>query len=91
MSPYPIPDKLRAFGFAVREIDGHNFEQIESALNEARATKGVPFAIIMDTIKGKGVSYMENQASWHGKGPNDKEYEQAMDELKAKLSELEAM
>ncbi len=91
MSPYPIPDKLRAFGFIVKEIDGHDFEQIESALNEARATKGAPFAIIMDTVKGKGVSYMENQASWHGKGPNDKEYEQAMDELNARLAELEAM
>lgn len=54
MSPYPIPEKLRAFGFQVREIDGHDFEQMESAFDEARATKGVPFAIIMTTIKGKG-------------------------------------
>ena len=62
MSPYPIPEKLRAFGFQVREIDGHDFEQMESAFDEARATKGVPFAIIMTTIKGKGVSFMEDVA-----------------------------
>ena len=69
MSPYPIPEKLRAFGFQVREIDGHDFEQMESAFDEARATKGVPFAIIMTTIKGKGVSFMEDVAGWHGQGP----------------------
>ena len=91
MSPYPIPDKLRAFGFEVVEIDGHDFDQIESAFQKARETKGVPTAIVMKTTKGKGVSYMENQAGWHGKAPNDQEYEIAMGELKAKLAEVEAM
>lgn len=91
MSPYPIPEKLRAFGFAVKEIDGHDFEQMEAAFQEARATQGVPFAIVMTTVKGKGVSFMEDQAGWHGKAPNDQEYQTAMDELKARLAEVEAM
>ena len=90
MSPYPIPEKLRAFGFAVQEIDGHDFDQMEAAFAKARATKGVPTAIIMTTIKGKGVSYMEDQAGWHGKAPNDAEYAQALDELNQALKELEA-
>ena len=85
MSPYPIPDKLRAFGFAVEEIDGHDFTQMERAFALARATKGVPFAIIASTVKGKGVSFMEDQAGWHGKAPNDAEYERAMAELRAQL------
>lgn len=91
MSPYPIPDKLRAFGFEVVEIDGHDFDQLEAAFQKARETKGVPTAIVMKTTKGKGVSFMENQAGWHGKAPNDQEYEIAMGELKAKLAEVEAM
>ena len=91
MSPYPIPEKLRAFGFAVAEIDSHSFDAMEAAFGLARQTKGVPFAIVMKTTKGKGVSYMENQAGWHGKAPNDEEYEQAMTELKARLAEVEAM
>lgn len=91
MSPYPIPEKLRAFGFEVAEIDGHDFEQIEAAFTKARETKGVPFAIVMKTTKGKGVSFMENQAGWHGKAPNDEEYEIAMKELSAQLAEVEAM
>ena len=91
MSPYPIPEKLRAFGFAVAEIDGHDFGQMEEAFAKARETKGVPFAIIMSTTKGKGVSFMEDLAGWHGKAPNDQEYEQAMAELKARLAELEGM
>ena len=91
MSPYPIPEKLRAFGFAVAEIDGHDFAAMEAAFTLARETKGVPFAIVMKTTKGKDVSYMENQAGWHGKAPNDEEYEQAMTELKARLAEVEAM
>ncbi len=91
MSPYPIPEKLRAFGFAVAEIDGHDFDAMEAAFTLARETKGVPFAIVMKTVKGKDVSYMENQAGWHGKAPNDEEYEQAMTELKARLAEVEAM
>ena len=89
MSPYPIPDKLRAFGFAVTEIDGHDFDQIEAAFAQARETKGVPFAIVMKTVKGKGVSYMENNAGWHGKAPNDEEFEIAMKELSAQLAEVE--
>ena len=91
MSPYPIPEKLRAFGFEVAEIDGHSFEEMEAAFAKARETKGVPFAIVMKTTKGKGVSYMENQVGWHGKAPNDEEYAIAMKELKAQLAELEAM
>ena len=90
MSPYPIVDKLEAFGFAVQQIDGHDFDQIEAAFNKARETKGKPSAIVIKTTKGKGVSYMENQAGWHGKAPNDAEYAQAMSELKAQLAELEA-
>ena len=91
MSPYPIPEKLKAFGFEVVEIDGHDFDQIEAAFAKARETKGVPFGIVMKTTKGKDVSFMENQAGWHGKAPNDEEYEIAMNELKAHLAEVEAM
>ena len=91
MSPYPIPEKLRAFGFEVAEIDGHDFDQIEAAFAQAKATKGKPFGIVMKTTKGKGVSFMENQAGWHGKAPNDEEYETAMKELSAQLAEVEAM
>ena len=90
MSPYPIVDKLAAFGFEVVELDGHDFDALEAAFNKARETKGKPFAIVMKTIKGKDVSFMENDAGWHGKAPNDAEYAQAMAELKAKLAELEA-
>ena len=89
MSPYPIVDKLEAFGFNTIAIDGHNFEQIEVAFENAKATKGKPTAIVMKTTKGKDVSFMENNAGWHGKAPNDAEYEQAMNELNAILSELE--
>ena len=91
MSPYPIDEKLKAFGFDVTVVDGHDFEQLEAAFAQARATKGKPFAIIMKTVKGKGVSFMENNAGWHGKAPNDEEYAQAMAELKAQLAEVEAM
>ena len=91
MSPYPIVDKLEAFGFQVRAIDGHDFDQIEAALAEARTVKGKPFAIVMKTVKGKDVSFMENNAGWHGVAPNDAQYEQAMTELKAILAELEGM
>ena len=89
MSPYPIVDKLEAFGFHVTAIDGHDFEQIEAALNEAKTVKGQPSAIVMKTVKGKDVSFMENLASWHGVAPNKEQYEQAMAELNAKLAELE--
>ena len=91
MSPYPILDKLRAFGLDCVEIDGHDFDALEAAFAQAKTVKGRPFAIVMKTVKGKGVSYMENQAGWHGKAPNDEEYEQAMAELRAALAELEAV
>ena len=89
MSPYPIDEKLKAFGFHVEVIDGHDFDQIEAALNTAKTVKGKPTAIVMTTVKGKGVSFMENQAGWHGKAPNDAEYEVAMNELKEQLAQLE--
>ena len=89
MSPYPIVDKLEAFGFQVRAINGHDFDEIEAALAEAKTVKGKPFAIVMKTVKGKDVSFMENNAGWHGVAPNDAQYEQAMAELKAILAELE--
>ena len=89
MSPYPIVGKLEAFGFHVIAIDGHDFDAIEAALNEAKTVKGQPSAIVMKTVKGKNVSFMENNAGWHGKAPNDAEYAQAMAELKAQLAELE--
>ena len=91
MNPYPIVNKLEAFGLAVEEIDGHDFDQMEAAFAKARETRGVPTAIIMKTVKGKGVSFMEGQAAWHGKGPNDEEYEAAMRELRADLARLEGM
>ena len=89
MSPYPIVDKLEAFGFNVVAIDGHNFQEIEAAFENAKQTKGKPTAIVMKTTKGKNVSFMENNAGWHGKAPNDAEREQALAELNAILSELE--
>lgn len=89
MSPYPIVEKLEAFGFHVEAIDAHDFDQIEKALTVARTTKGQPTAIVMKSIKGKGVSYMENNAGWHGKAPNDMEFEQGIAELRAALAELE--
>ena len=90
MNPYPIVEKLRAFGLDASEIDGHDFEQIERALSHASQVKGVPSAIVMKTTKGKDVSFMENQAHWHGVAPNDAEYKTAMDELNARLAGLEA-
>ena len=89
-SPYPIPEKFAAFGFEVEKIDGHDFDQLEAALNRAKTVKGKPFAIIQKTVKGKGVSFMENQVGWHGVAPNAEQYAAAMDELKNKLAELEA-
>ena len=89
MSPYPIVDKLEAFGFQAYAIDGHDFDQIEEALNAAKTVKGKPCAIVMKSVKGKGVSFMENNAGWHGVAPNDAQFEQAMSELKAQLKELE--
>ena len=89
MSPYPIVDKLVAFGFHTIAIDGHDYEQIEAAFNEAKTVKGQPTAIVMKTTKGKNVSFMEDKAAWHGKAPNDAERDQAISELKAILAELE--
>ena len=80
-SPYPIDKKFEAFNFHVINIDGNDFDQIEAAFKEAHETKGMPTAIIAKTIKGKGVSFMEDQAGWHGKAPNDEQYAQAMEEL----------
>lgn len=81
MSPYPIDEKFASFGFEVFTIDGHNFKDILEAFNKAKSIKGKPTAIIAKTIKGKGVSFMENEAGWHGKAPNDEEYERALKEL----------
>lgn len=89
-SPYPIPEKFAAFGFEVEEIDGHDFDQLEAALNRAAATKGKPYAIILKTVKGKGVSFMENKVGWHGVAPNAEQYAAAMEELNATLEQLEA-
>ena len=89
-SPYPIDEKFVAFGWNVVNIDGHDFDQIEAALQNARKTKGKPTAIIMATVKGKGVSYMENQVEWHGSAPNEEQYKQAMKELNAALAALKA-
>ena len=80
-SPYPIDKKFEAFNFHVINIDGHDFDQIDAAFKEARATKGMPTAIIAKTVKGKNVSFMENQVGWHGKAPNDEEYKIAMEDL----------
>lgn len=89
MSAEPIDEKVKAFGFDVITIDGNDFDEIEKAFDAFhKSTK--PFAIIMNTVKGKGVSYMENQVGWHGKAPNEEEYNIAMAELNAKLAELEA-
>ena len=82
--------KFESFGFEVIEIDGHNYEEIEAAVNKAKSVKGKPTAVIATTIKGKGVSYMENVVGWHGKAPNADEYKTAMDELNAQLKALEA-
>ena len=84
-SPYPIDEKFKAFGFNVINIDGHDFDQIDDAFTKAEAFKGAPTAIIAKTVKGKGVSFMENQVGWHGKAPDQDQYNQAMAELKEAL------
>ncbi len=81
MNPYPIDEKFKSFGFEVLTIDGHNFKDILEAFNKARNIKGKPTAIIAKTIKGKGVSFMENQVGWHGKAPNEEEFNIAVKEL----------
>lgn len=88
-SPEPITDKFAAFGWHVITMDAHDFDSIEKAFAEAETISGKPVAIIQKSIKGKGVSFMENQVSWHGTAPNAEQYEQAMTELKAQLAELE--
>ncbi len=88
-SPYPITDKFAAFGWHVITMDAHDFDSIEAAFNEAETVVNQPVAIVMTSVKGKGVSFMENQVSWHGAAPNAEQYEQAMSELKARLAELE--
>ena len=90
MSAEPIDEKLKAFGFDVITINGNDFDDLEKAFDAFHKTKGNPFGIIMKTVKGLGVSYMENQVGWHGKAPNEEEYKIAMAELNAKMAELEA-
>ena len=85
MNPMPHDEKFKAFGFHVIVIDGHNFDEIEAAFNEAKTVKGKPTAIIANTVKGKGVSFMENQVGWHGSAPNDEQYAAAVAEIKASL------
>ncbi len=90
MSPYPIDEKFAAFGWHVIVINGHDFDEIEKAFNEAETVLNKPTVIIQRSTKGKGVSFMENQCGWHGKAPNAEEYAKAMEELNAHLAELEA-
>ena len=90
MNAEPIDEKMKAFGFEVITVNGNDFDELEKAFDAFHNTSGKPFAIIMKTIKGLGVSYMEDECSWHGKAPNDEEYKIAMDELNAKMKELEA-
>ncbi|HIQ57970.1 MAG TPA: transketolase [Candidatus Merdivicinus intestinavium] len=90
MSPYPIPEKFAAFGWHVITADAHDLEQLEAAFAEARTVKGKPTVIVQKSVKGKGVSFMENQVGWHGTAPNAEQYETAMAELKAALAALEA-
>ena len=90
MNPTPFDTKFEAFGWNVITIDAHNYDEIKSALAKAKECKGKPTLILAKSVKGKGVSYMENQASWHGSAPNDEQYEVAIKELNAKIEELEA-
>ena len=87
MNPTPHDKKLEAFGFNVISVDGHDFEQLDAAFTAAEAFKGKPTAIIAKTVKGKGVSFMENQVGWHGNAPDDAQYEQAVAEIKAAMAQ----
>lgn len=87
----PLDEKFKGFGFNVVKIDGHDFDEIENAFESVRKVKGVPSVIIAKTVKGKDVSFMENQVGWHGMAPNKEQYEVAMNELTQKLNELEAL
>ena len=89
-SPYPISEKFKAFGWNVIEIDAHSFDEIDAAVSAAKDFKGRPTAVIAKSVKGKGVSYMEDAVDWHGKAPNQEQYEQAITELKQSLKTLEA-
>lgn len=89
MSPEPVADKFKAFGWEVLLIDGHDYNQIEEAVNKAKQTKGKPTIIIAETVKGKGISFMENQVGWHGTAPNKEQAEQAFKELEEELKRLE--
>ena len=89
-SPYPIPEKFQAFGWHTVEIDGHDFDQIEAAVAEAKSVTDKPTAVIMHTVKGKGVSFMEHQVGWHGVAPNAEQYEAAMNELKTQYNAVAA-
>jgi len=88
MSPLPIDEKFKAFGWHVIVCDGHDFEEMLAAIHEAQKTTGKPTAIILKTVKGKGVSFMENNAAWHGSAPNDEQYAQAISELDAELARI---
>ncbi len=90
MNPTPIDKKFEAFGWNVLVIDAHNFDEIKESIAKAKATKGKPTVIIAKSVKGKGVSYMENQAGWHGSAPNEEQYNVAIAELDSKIKELEA-
>lgn len=89
-SPYPIAEKFKSFGWNVLEISVHSFDEIDAAFNAAAEFKGKPSVIVASSVKGKGVSFMEDQVGWHGTAPNAEQYEQAMSELNAALAELEA-
>ena len=88
-SPYPIDKKFEAFNFHVINVDAHDFDQLRAAFKEARETKGMPTCIVLKSVKGKGVSFMENVAGWHGKAPNDEEFAVAMADLEKIGAELE--
>lgn len=88
MNSSPLDKKFEAFGWNTLTIDGHNYDEIKKALRDARGTKGNPTAVIMKTVKGKGVSYMENSVKWHGVAPNEEEYEKAISELDAHIEAL---
>lgn len=90
MNPLPIDKKFEAFGWHVITVSAHDFDELEQAIAEAKATKGKPTAVVMHSVKGKNVSFMENNAAWHGAAPNQEQYEQAIAELDAKIKELEA-
>ena len=91
MPSEPLDKKFEAFNWNVISVNGHDFSQLLCALSKARETKNRPTVILMHTVKGKGVSFMENQVGWHGKAPNDEQYAQARSELEAKVKELEAL